>query len=239
MRFELKRFRRVSLFTLLAVVSAFAVWLAVISNRASRIKQAVELLSDAGCSVGYDFEYDGLRRVKMPEIPGPEFLRKIIGDEYFVDVATLSFQSRDQTVNSDLDPMRMLPNVRRIDLDYTTISNLDAIENLRELRWLDLEETAIEDQALESLANLMKLEILVLTRTRITDSGISRLSHLTNLDELRLNETSVSDACLVHLEGLAKLRNLEMCDTSVTDSGVAELQRKLPNCEILWGDDSH
>ncbi len=239
MLFELNRFRQLSLLTLILIVSLFGVWFAVMSNRASRIKQAIALLSESGCSIGYDFEYDGLRSRKAPQVPGPEFLRQFIGDEYFIDVAKLSFQGHDPTVNSDLEPFRMLQNVRRIDLDYTTISNIEPIEHLGKLRWLDLEETEIDDQALESLAGLINLEILVLTRTKITDSGIARLSHLVNLDELRLNETVVSDACLIHLEGLSKLRNLEMCKTNVTGEGVAKLQLKLPNCEISWGDDSH
>jgi len=37
----------------------------------------------------------------------------------------------------------------------------------------------------------------------------------------------------VHLKGLTKLQGLNLGNTQVTDAGVAELQKALPNCEIM------
>ncbi len=42
-----------------------------------------------------------------------------------------------------------------------------------------------------------------------------------------------TDAGLVHLKGLTNLYLLVLYGTRITDAGVAELQKALPDCEIL------
>ena len=103
------------------------------------------MLSATGCRIGYDYQYDGLRRRKSAEFPVPDLLRKLIGEEYFVDVASLSFQGNADICNEDLDPIRRLKNVHRLDLDYTNVDTITAIQGLGQLRWLDLEETRINE----------------------------------------------------------------------------------------------
>ena len=50
---------------------------------------------------------------------------------------------------------------------------------------------------------------------------------------LNLNLTQITDAGLVHLKGLTGLQTLGLRGTQVTDQGVADLQKALPNCEIV------
>ena len=56
---------------------------------------------------------------------------------------------------------------------------------------------------------------------------------LAALQTLGLMDTKVTDAGLVHLTGLTNLQELGLGSTKVTDAGVADLQKALPNCEIV------
>ena len=68
---------------------------------------------------------------------------------------------------------------------------------------------------------------------RISDAGLVHLKGMTNLQNLQLLETRITDAGLVHLKGLTGLQTLGLRGTQVTDQGVADLQKALPNCEIV------
>ena len=56
---------------------------------------------------------------------------------------------------------------------------------------------------------------------------------MTQLGVLHLGDTQVSDAGLAGLGGLTELRVLSLCNTQITDAGIAEVQKALPNCEII------
>ena len=81
--------------------------------------------------------------------------------------------------------------------------------------------------------NAVEIDI---SSSRITDAGLVHLKELKKLESLRLTDTKITDAGLVHLKGLTKLRYLNLSDTQVTNAGVANLQKALPNCEILDAD---
>ena len=151
----MKRFKRFSLLSLLILITAFGVWFGVSSNRAGKLRRAVEALSNAGCRIGYDFQYDGLRSIANLKPPGPEYLRKLLGDEHFVDVVNLSFQSNERTTNQDLEYIKDLPNVRRLDLDYTVVDEIEPVKHLARLQWLDLEETKISSDDLRHLKDCL------------------------------------------------------------------------------------
>ena len=78
--------------------------------------------------------------------------------------------------------------------------------------------------------NVAELQI---SGSRITDAGLVHLKDLIKLSHLNLSDTQITDAGLLHLKGLTKLERLNLKDTKVTDSGVAELQKALPNCNII------
>jgi hypothetical protein len=53
------------------------------------------------------------------------------------------------------------------------------------------------------------------------------------LELLDIQNAPVTNAGLSQLKGKLRLRRLDLYDTDVTESGITELQRALPNCEIL------
>ena len=91
----------------------------------------------------------------------------------------------------------------------------------------------LADTGLVHFKELTKLEYLDISNTKVTDAGLVQLKGLTELKDLLLINTQVTDAGLVPLKGLTKLKRLYLGDTQVTELGVSELQKALPNVEIV------
>ena len=72
-----------------------------------------------------------------------------------------------------------------------------------------------------------------------TIAQVGRLTQLQRLDyaasalECVISTPTLGDAGLAHLKGLTKLRAIDFTGTQVTQSGVQELQKVLPNAQIL------
>ncbi len=57
--------------------------------------------------------------------------------------------------------------------------------------------------------------------------------NLANLKTLYLTGTQITDTGLVHLKGLTGLKTLHLRRAQITDAGFAELQKALPNCQVI------
>ena len=71
-------------------------------NRARSVRLAVEAVEELGGEVHYVHEineFGGYDR--RNQSPGPAWLRELIGDEYFVDLAAIEFDSADQIKGAD------------------------------------------------------------------------------------------------------------------------------------------
>ena len=76
------------------------------------------------------------------------------------------------------------------------------------------------------------LERLNVAGTYFTNSGIDRLPE--SLVHLNLAATRVTDASLDKLPRLKNLTYLSLVGTRTSEEGIADLQRKMPRCEIEW-----
>jgi hypothetical protein len=111
-----------------------------------------------------------------------------------------------------------------------------ALEHLRAfptLEGLDVWECNITDRGLKHLRGLDNLHYLVLWGNPITDKGLARLKGLTGLQHLCLRDTKVTDKGLQSLKGLTALRRLELDRTKVTAAGVRDLQKALPQLQVI------
>ena len=156
-----RRFFRYSLRTLMIAVTVFCVWLGIATKRGRDQRLAVEVIREAGGSVSYDDHVNldpaGGSFSRGPpgsffDAPGPEWLRRLIGNEYFL-------------------------SVQAVDLGETNAddANLVAIEQFSDLKVLSLYDTNITDAGLEHLKGLTKLFKLYLSNTLVTDEGVKRL----------------------------------------------------------------
>ena len=67
----------------------------------------------------------------------------------------------------------------------------------------------------------------------MTDAGLEDLARIEGLESLKLTATDVTDNGLRLLSKLKNLKSLNLTSTNVTEVGVGQLQKALPDCEIV------
>lgn len=147
-----------------------------------------------------------------------------------------SFHTGGRLTDADLAPLASLAaDLHELYLNNPAItdSGLVYLRDLVKLTTLDLRGTSVTDAGLVHISGLLGLKTLNLAETAITDAGLAHLSGLTGLRKLVLWGTRVTDAGLVHLHALAGLREIDLEDTPVSVAGVEDLQRALPDVEIV------
>ena len=161
------------------------------------------------CGLPLNFERMG-RDALEAATGGP--LKKLGGEETKANelVVELSFR-KTQISDADLEHLKRLPH----------------------LESLNIECPQITDRGLSYLQGLTRLVLLGLDTTQVTDIGLPYLEKLTNLSVLLLADTKITDAGLEYLKMLENLEMLSLEGTQVTDAGVADLQKALPDCEII------
>ena len=107
-----------------------------------------------------------------------------------------------------------------------------SLEDLARLSALHLNNCKIGNAALSHVKDLKALGRLDLSGTNVGDAGLACLDDLHTLWCLSLANTKITDAGLQHLKTL-KLQVVCVTGCHVTDVGVADLQKALPNCEII------
>jgi hypothetical protein len=220
---------------------------------ARKQRQLISLIQSYGGENLHDLNFkNGLERTIRfpnmefsPTLPGPAWLRRRIGDEYFVSVAEAFFDKSSHRVLDDgmfrefanSVRSRNLPRPRGLvfsDLPITdaALEGLSTFPNLTSLHIINCR--GISDSGLKQIESLTKLRRLDLRGSSLTDQGLARISNLTELRELSLARTSVTDDGLSHLENLTNLEWLALSNTSVTMAGAKTLKERLPNCEMSW-----
>jgi hypothetical protein len=254
-----RRWYQYSLRTLMILVTLFAVacsWFAVKLGQAKRQREAVEALIKLGAFVGYDSELnsDGFMLIRGVKTPGPEWLRKVLGDDFFKTVTYVNLTGSDVTTDmrgilvahgsishpslevtkAGLEQLEVLKQLRTLRLSKTQITDaeLEHLIELKQLRVLFLDETNITDTGLKILKGLKQLQYLYLDGTHVTDDGLEQLKKLNKLQNLELGNTKITDAGMVHLKGLKQLQILWLDNTQITDAGVKDLQKALPKLKI-------
>ena len=150
---------------------------------------------------------------------------------------------------TNLKPISGLVNLEYLGLANTTIKNIDAIASLTNLKELDLGCTQITD--IETVAKFTKLEKLHIHASKVRDispiaklnnlqtldiyttqiSDITVLEGLTNIIELQIWNTKIRD--ISPLKNLKKLKSLALYNVNTSEDQIAELQKALPDLEIL------
>jgi hypothetical protein len=202
-----RRWLQFGLPTLLALITLSAVVLGLIAAAAERQRRAVAAIDQAGGWVLYDYE-DPPPGAVDHELPGPDWLCRLVGVHYFADVTIVELPDR-------------APELLVVHL-----------VGLTSLELLHLCGTQVTDAGLVHLEGLTGLQALDLNSTGVSYAGLVHLKALTGLQWLELGRTQVTDEGLVHLKGLTEMEWLWLADTHVSDDGLADLRASLPNCVI-------
>jgi len=216
---------RLSLRSLFIILTLAAIWLAVVFQRCREQRSAVARVLDLGGSVQYVHERDQHGRcIPDAALPGPPWLRRWLGPEFFQEVWDVRLEGKAVT-DDDLRLIGKLRKLETLHLSGTKVGDagLLAIRNCRRLRSLGLSESRVTNDGLRHLQGLRHLDSLYLGETSVSDLGLVHLRALPRLQILSLGGTSVSDVGLVHVRALPQLTMLFLGSTRVTSQGVAEL----------------
>lgn len=192
----------ISIRALMGVILVLAIGMGWWANKARRQRWAVEGLERVNGSIVYDHVYANGRYNYQAQPWGPRWLRQLLGDEYFQEVAEVNLLKGREVKDSDIAYLEGLPSVQR----------------------LYLRSTDITDDGLKHLSGLSHLRFLHIGDTKVGDAGLAHLKGLSRLEELIVEETEITDAGLVHLEGLGRLKTLNVRYTRVTDKGLSRLK---------------
>ena len=168
------RWLQFSVRTLLVFVTLSAVactWFVVKLQQARRQREAVKAIVEAGGSVVYDYEVTLGNGVPVapsaprPKPPGPAWVRKLLGDDFFAKVVVARIQN-----DAGLEHVRELTDLEELDLGGTQVTDagLQHLRKLTRLGRLDLEGTQVTDAGLAHVNGLFSLRRLVLAETGVT-----------------------------------------------------------------------
>ena len=209
-------------------------WFSMKMAHAWKQKALIEEIENMGGLVWYDYQFDadGSPAAKAPQPPGPPWLRRLLGDDFFMNVVKLDL-TQTEIPDAGLAHLKDLTTLQSLSLgEKITDAGLKHIEGLPQLHTANLRATQVTDAGLAYLKVLPQLQSLNLMATQITDAGLADIEALGQLQLLDLSDTKVTDAGLEYLKELPKLQSLDLRATKVTEIGVEGLERALPNCSI-------
>ena len=227
-----------SLASLLIALTVVGILLGLKVNRVAKQKAAVGLILRSGGRIAYHYEFDAAgARLPEAEMPGPEWLRHLIGDDYFTTPAKVVIHRSNSLTDQDLETLKPLRELTLLQLTGGQITDggmahLEAFTDVQDLR---IEDQAITGAGLVYLQNLPELTTLSLAENPISDVGARIIGGIGQLTRLNLAQTQVTDQGLQDLHNLKLLEQLAIVGCPVTEEGVRNLHTALPNCRITYG----
>ncbi|HMC11176.1 MAG TPA: hypothetical protein VKH44_07790 [Pirellulaceae bacterium] len=144
---------RFSLRTLALAITGLCIWFGILAARAHRQHAAVTAIRAAGGTIVSDYQNES------KEPPGPTWLRRLIGDDFFCS-----------------------PTYVMVAGDSATDELIEQhISALSRLQVLGIGSTKVTDKSLSYIAQLSELRELVLNCPQITAAGLQQLANLTSL----------------------------------------------------------
>jgi hypothetical protein len=208
---------RYSVRALMAAVLVCCVGFAFGAHRLQRYRSQQSLLAHIlscggrSAQVGYDYQLDyASYRIGGPSPPGPSWLRRYLGKNFFAEVVLIQLGTCPHVPPSRLNAF---PRLEYVYIRNRAVSqdDLRVLTSLEHLRCLEMGATNLDDAGLRILSAARSLNGLWLDHTAVCDA--TPLTALTDLSELDLSGTRVCDVSFV--AHLPNLRTLSLADTPV------------------------
>jgi Leucine Rich repeat len=225
-----------SLLVFTAIVAVGCAWLGRKIERKRRERVTVAAINNHRGTVFYDSQITLLgKHTPSAERRGPEWLRKVLGENFFSEVKSVSFPAGANVSEDIFENVQVFTELETLDLVFckeVTDAGLEHLKGLTQLQRLVLHRTQVTDTGLEHLKGLIQLQTLDLSSSNVTDAGLENLKGLTQLQILVLDSTKVTDAGLEHLKGLTQFQKLGLGATQITDAGL-EYLKDLTQLQVL------
>jgi internalin A len=217
----------------MAVVLILGGGLGWLAHRARVQRQAVEVIRRAGGSVEYNTPwYRGPSPLPSAPSPGPIWMRRALGPDYFDSVTSVRFsEARTEPKTGGDAVMRAasrLPRLESLSIVQTDATDAGAqgLGALTSLRSLDIRLNHMTALAVRDLGRLSELRELRLASIPLSDGDMGFLKSLTRLEHLQLpgRASTLTDAWLENVAGLTNLKALELYDMPITSAGLRHLR---------------
>ena len=197
-------------------------------NRVHIQRRAFAAIPVAKQNIWYDFQTSG-----ATEPPGPAWLRRLVGDEYFQEIVHVSLGSDDPEAMAAVCQLDRLEFLCVQDLPGDAGKALAEIGRLKRLQDLRLYGAlGLRNEMLASLDGLPVLSRLYIFDADVGDAGLVRLAHLPKLETLEISSRGLRSKRLVTDVGVAavarsmpELRELDLCDSDITDAALVAVSR--------------
>jgi hypothetical protein len=240
---------RFSLRTLVFGLTIAAIAIGMVSREANRQRRAVDQLEAGGARVefAHQFTFDSrhapVPRGEVPNapMPGPDWLRELLGDHYFVtpikvwhvdDAALLEGLPTTEEIyglkldDEDLPHIKALSELKVLMLNQMSSAEYyDFLSSFPNLVHFAVNRVGFDDADAVHLVRVPNLQWLQMSDTRITDEALRHVSSLRNLQVLNLSGTKVSDVGIAYISDCKSLKDLMLSRTAVTDLGLEQLAR--------------
>lgn len=227
-----RRWFRFSMRTLLIVMTLLCVGIGWKMNQVRNLRRAVAEAQRLGATISYFHELDATTSPAEP--PGPKWLRRIFGDDFFEEVDQIQIYN-DQANDDTLALIAKLPRIRSLIVrsNAFTDKGLASLAGASELETLELTSANVTASGYANLKGLRKLMSISFRKNpTVEDSWLTEIAKLTQVHYLYLTCPQFTDAGLVHLQTASGLRELDLRGSGVTKEGVELLKTFLPKCKI-------
>ena len=164
------QYRLKTLFVLVVVVALPCVWLAWKRDAKRKERAAKAAIEQLGGYCLYRWKMEN-----APDPPGPEWLRRLLGEDFFTNVDVVALYAED--TDAAMTYVKEMPHLTIVTLSESQLTDegLSNVEGLNGLHHLHLDNTHITDNGLKYLEGLTSLNTLLLAKTQTTDAGVSEL----------------------------------------------------------------
>lgn len=227
-------------------------WMGHRVHRARVQREAVAALKSVTMDIMYDWECDARDRAAIPgyrgEPAGPDWLRELIGGEYFQEVQEVCIEVDWNTDLAVLDHVADLPHAQTLVIvnqnNYAKPKDLDLrfLAHLRNLECLFVCELRVDDACIAQIGRRTSLRSLGLPSCVVRAESFQHLLNLPNLEKLALWSTRTDDAVLNTIGQMRTLKELNLSSTDITGDGLAALAElpltklELPDIELQIDD---
>jgi hypothetical protein len=210
------RFRLRTLLLSMIVLAVPLGWVRWRSDYAQKQRLAVEEMERARFTAFYDYKFipAGDRNGDYDydpstPVPGPEWLRAILGDYFFADVIVVAGKN-PRVTGETLSPLRFFRKIEELSLitDEVSDAGWEEIAQLKSLQDLNIRNIGscagnVTDAKIRLLIRLPKLKHISLRLPEaVTDESIRYFGDMRSLEELRIFGSAITD------EGEKQLREL-------------------------------